>query len=82
VTETYQNSNKNTLEERCRGMEELVAKAEFELKAEIKKGKQLSEQLSGIVLQGLEREEKMEGDIFETQNAIKGMHNQMGTTNV
>jgi hypothetical protein len=63
-------------------MEELVAKSEFELKTEIKRGHQLSEQLSGIVLKGLQREEKMESEIFETQNAIKDMHNQMGTTNV
>ena len=55
VTDTYQNSNKNSLEERCRGLEELVAKAEFELKSEAKNGQHLSEQLSSIVLKGLEK---------------------------
>lgn len=29
ITDTYQNSNKNVLEERCRGLQELVSKSEF-----------------------------------------------------
>jgi hypothetical protein len=48
-------AHKNTWEEECLALEDLIGKAEANVKSERKKGDYLSEELTNFVMRGLKR---------------------------
>ena len=75
-------SVKSAWEEECFALDELISKSQSTISSEAKKGDHLSEELKKIIIRALKKEDKLEGEIFECQNKIKKIHNEMALKNL
>ena len=63
-------------------MEEMISRAESSTNNEAKKGKYMADELGSQTLKGLEKEEKLEQQVFELEEKIKTVHHQMTQSNL
>lgn len=60
----------------------MISRSQSTVANEEKKGNYMTEELINLVLRALRKEDKYESDIFQIQEKIKGLHNDMALKNL